>query len=368
MFTKLTNKIKALEKNISKFIGQQALCPNPIISSTALSGTIPNGVISCEGKKVGDRCQVTCSKGSYPYPTDSTVCTIQGSWQNNIPACKKAKSCKDVLRYKPTAKSGLYSIWNKPEDVQYDVYCEMDNDKGGWTLAAVIANGDAKSWTFDDKDRDYGDLSSLWENSATLGSANVNTPKTAKDFKSWAYLDVSAKELLITFKGRNYIQTDAACLGGHSLKQLFNQFRFSCAGSSYNCFYGKCLNTGGIGLSSLCTHQCNVAKFYQGNGAASEPLSNGKQPSKLYLKTGEAEKAQDGNKDRVYISAIPYRNNVDYVPGLGSFTSLSGKKSSFDIGKRDDVSKPVSDKTLYYALFVRWFYCCYGFWPNVKNI
>ena len=353
MFARLTNKIKALEKNFSKRISQQVVCPNPIMSSSALAGKIQNGVVSCEGKKVGHRCKVTCRKGSYSYPTDSTVCTIQGIWKNDMPACKRAKSCKDVLRYNPTAKSGLYSIWNKAENVQYDVYCEMDSDHGGWTLAAVIANGDAQSWTYDDKDRDYGDLSSLWENSATLGNVNVNTPKTAKDFKSMAYLDVSAKELLITFKGRNYIQTDATCLGGHSLKQLFNQFRFSCAGSSYNCYYGKCLNTGGNGLSSLCSHQCSIARFYRGNGAASEPLSNGKQPSKLYFKAGEAEKAQDGNKDRVYISTFPYRNNVDYVPGLGSFTSLGGKKSSFDIGKHDDVSKPVSDKTLYYALFVR---------------
>eukprot|EP00794_Sanderia_malayensis_P010131 gene10131-11166_t len=155
------------------------------------------------------------------------------------------------------------------------------------------------------------------------------------------------------FAGKRYIQSGKQCLSGKSLKELFNVLRFSCAGSSYNCQHGKCLGPGATSTSTLCYHICSVAQFYPILGSAGEPLANGKPPSGILLKTGEGEKAQDGNKDRVYISTYPFRDNVDYVPGLGSFTSLSGKKSSADIGVRDDVSKESTDRSLFYGLFVR---------------
>ena len=71
------------------------------------------------------------------------------------------------------------------------------------------------------------------------------------------------------------------------------------------------------------------------------------------LKSGEAEGAQDSNKDRVYISTLPGRSNVDYVNGLGCFTSLSGSISKIDISGFHDVANEVSDKSLFYAVFVR---------------
>lgn len=89
------------------------------------------------------------------------------------------------------------------------------------------------------------------------------------------------------------------------------------------------------------------------SGAAGEPLANGQRPNVVLMKVGEAEGAQDGNKDRVYISTLPFRNNVDYVPGLGSFTSLSGNVKKTDISIRDDVSKESTDKSLFYGLLIR---------------
>ncbi len=71
------------------------------------------------------------------------------------------------------------------------------------------------------------------------------------------------------------------------------------------------------------------------------------------MKSGEADGAQDSNKDRVYISTFPFRKNVDYVPGIGSFTSLGSKLHRVDIGILDDVAKRPTDKTLFYGLYVR---------------
>lgn len=137
------------------------------------------------------------------------------------------------------------------------------------------------------------------------------------------------------------------------MKQLFNILQFSCAASSYTCQFGTCIGTGALGTSTRCTHQCNTAQFYPAAGVSGEPLANGKKPAHVLLKTGEANGAQDGNKDRVYISTSPYRTNVDYVPGIGSFTSLGGKLNQVDIGVLDDVAKQSSNRNLFYGLFVR---------------
>lgn len=71
------------------------------------------------------------------------------------------------------------------------------------------------------------------------------------------------------------------------------------------------------------------------------------------IKSGEAEGAQDGNKDRVYFSTFPGRNNVDYVNGLGSFTSLSGTLKKVDISVYNDKANESPDKTLFYGIFIR---------------
>ena len=153
--------------------------------------------------------------------------------------------------------------------------------------------------------------------------------------------------------GKRYIQTDKDCLGDHSLKDLFNMLRFSCGGSSYACHYGKCLGTGGKSLSTDCGHSCAVAYFNRLPGSSSEPLTKGQLPTIVMLKTGEAEGVQDGNKDRDYISTLPARNNVDFVNGLGAFTSLSGNQKKADVSVHNDVATESSDKTLFYGLFVR---------------
>ncbi|XP_065056396.1 uncharacterized protein LOC135684690 [Rhopilema esculentum] len=337
--TETEMKLKELEEKIEKLQQQQA--------SMVLTKKLQNGVL----EKMGDVCNLRCIPGTYAFPGKNFSCKESDYCAEA--RCVPVTSCKEIKKLMPVAKSGVYAIIRKDGGPSYNVYCDMTTDGGGWTLAANIANGDSNNWIFGDKDRDFGDSASLWENDMTLGTVDNATINRPQDFKSRAFLEVDSRELLITYKGKRYIQTDGNCLGGISLKRLFNVLRFSCAGSSYNCYYGKCMGTGCNSASSRCDHSCDIAKFYPPSVTSSEPLSNGKMPSKVLMKTGEAEGAQDGNKDRVYISTLPSRNSVDYVNGLGSFTSLSGNIKKTDISVHDDVSKESSDRTLFYGLFVR---------------
>lgn len=67
-----------------------------------------------------------------------------------------------------------------------------------------------------------------------------------------------------------------------------------------------------------CTHACVIAQAVVRAGDTA--LLNGVVRARLYLKSGEADGAQDTNRDRSYISTS-YRPNVDYPVGLGTFCS-----------------------------------------------
>ena len=72
---------------------------------------------------------------------------------------------------------------------------------------------------------------------------------------------------------------------------------------------------------------------------AGDSLNDGTQPGSLYLKYGEQEGAEDGNKDRVYLSTTARGtggNRVDYCQGLGSFVSFSGREHTVNVGIQDD--------------------------------
>jgi len=341
---KVEMKVANISQEMKKFalrVEEKLKCP--------LFKKVENGLL----KKNGDKCKLMCNLGTYALPKESFKCNDSDCFTNPNIRCLAAKSCKDILHHFPKSQNGVHTIFSKDGTSSYDVFCDMTLDGGGWTLAAVVANGDGNNWAFGDTDKDYGDSNALWENSATLGKVDSMTSTTAKDFKSRAFNDLAANQLLVSFKGKRYIQTDSSCLGGRSLKDLFNILRFSCGGSSYACYYGKCLGAGGRSLSTQCDHGCNVAYFNRLPGSSTEPLTNGKVPTKVMLKSGEAEGAQDGNKDRVYISTLPGRSNVDYVNGLGCFTSLSGDLRKVDISVFDDKAKGSSDKSLFYGVFVR---------------
>ena len=273
---------------------------------------------------------------------------------------KPAESClhlrNSVTGPKGPFSDGIYYISPKGSNgVPFPVFCDMHTAGGGWTLVAVVANGDDQHWTFDDRHGDDGQRTSNWEAETTIGEISYRTPFANEDYKSKAFYTVPAKAVLLTYKGENLARTTNSCLGGRNLRSLFNTYKFSCAGGSYNCRAGanKCIATGGSGTSSVCTHACDVAEQYrddqdpgnQGIAAAGEDV--------MFVKTGEANGAQDRNKDRSYFSFKKARKNVDYPQGLGSFSRVSGVLRSNDIGISNDASIRPSDQSRFYGILVR---------------
>ena len=162
---------------------------------------VENGLL----EKNGEKCQLKCNHGAYALPAESFKCNESDYCTNSKIRCLTAKSCKDILQHFPRSQNGVYTIFSKDDASAYDVYCDMVAGGGGWTLTAVIANGDENNWVFGDNDKDYGDYNSLWENSLTIGKVTNRTSSSAKDFKSRAFMDMPGKELLISFKGETLI-------------------------------------------------------------------------------------------------------------------------------------------------------------------
>ena len=160
---------------------------------------IPNGML----EKNGDQCTLECITGAYALPSRTFKCSNSDYCGSQPIKCLAAKSCVEMRRSIPGAPSGVYAIFSQDGASSYDVYCDMETDGGGWTLAAVVANGDSNNWLFGDGDKDYGDYNALWENGMTLGKVDNMTNKKPNDFKSMAFIDLPAKELLISFKGNS---------------------------------------------------------------------------------------------------------------------------------------------------------------------
>ena len=157
---------------------------------------LQNGVL----EKKGDVCHLRCIQGTYAFPGKQFLCKESEFCAEA--RCVPVTSCKEIKKLLPIATNGVYAIFRKDGGSSYNVYCDMTTDGGGWTLAANIANGDSNNWVFGDKDRDFGDSSSLWENDMTLGTVDSATINRPLDFKSRAFIEVDARELLISYKGQ----------------------------------------------------------------------------------------------------------------------------------------------------------------------
>ena len=191
--TKAEIQFKELEKKINDLaakVNKLTVMPS--------KKKIKNGVL----ERRGDICLIKCIDGAYATRKGPFKCSSADFCTDETFHCVAVRSCKEIKARFSSTRSGLYKVLNKQGTASFEVYCDMTTANGGWTLAAVIANGDENNWIFGDSDRDYGDMTSLWENDVALGSVSNNTLRTAKDFKSLAFIEVEAKELLITFKGK----------------------------------------------------------------------------------------------------------------------------------------------------------------------
>ena len=99
-----------------------------------------------------------------------------------------ARSCNALLAAAPGSASGAY--WIQPGAETYQVYCDMDTEGGGWTLAMKAAGT-----TFD-----Y--LSAHWTTASTLQTASVDESEVAAKFASFNELEGS--QILLKGESGNF--------------------------------------------------------------------------------------------------------------------------------------------------------------------
>lgn len=262
----------------------------------------------------------------------------------------RVRSCLELLELGDKGRathSGVYMVYADPADKEsaYRVYCDQETAGGGWTLTAVVANDARDYWRYTGRDGDMGDVNSLWESGQTLGNLTARTVRTARDFKSHAFVSLPADEVMLTHNGAPLLRTQPGCLQGRSLRDTFRQSPFSCAGARYECHYG----TGNCRGS--CHHACGVAQQF--SAPVEDVVTGGRNATALLLKAGAAVGAQDGNMNRAYLSTLPSRLSVDYPEGLGVYKGFNGVEFAHDMGlHRATVSRPYH-ADLYNAIFVR---------------
>jgi len=236
-------------------------------------------------------------------------------------------SCSEAFGRNPSLKTGYYFLKGMPGE---KVYCDMDTNGGGWSLAATITSGN-RAWEYTDKDGNWGHKSGPWENTKTFGSPRAMSSdySRATDFKGLAYTKMKKDEIMIKYNGQHLLTT-SVCHPNKSLKETFNSLQFNAVNS------GSLRCDGGWKLCVDSDHRCRVTKYNTRSGEQS--LVNGKKVNWMFLKWGEREGAEDGNKDRVKISTNARgagSNMLDYCQGLGSFAQI-GKDASANVGIQHD--------------------------------
>ena len=92
-------------------------------------------------------------------------------------------SCKSILDNNHSRGNGIYAI---NIDSEYEAFCEMNIDGGGWTLVASKADDGNHYWTWDN-------LSYLYTGGIT---GNVND--ISKDYQNEGWSNIKADEVLIS--------------------------------------------------------------------------------------------------------------------------------------------------------------------------
>ena len=326
-----------------KSCGAGADCSSGVCGTNKLCA-----VASCtDGVKNGNEtdidCGSTCPACAMGKGCSATSDCTQSICDTTSKLCRAALSCKELHAQQAALTDGAYTI--DPDGAgggaPFSTWCDMTVGGGGWTFVAMVAQGDAPNW------HQLSPSPNNWENTTAFGTMDITANA---DYKNSAYWLLNASAVMISYRQHFLLRTDDNCLAGASLRTKFVNLDWVSSGSqSY------------VG-SPASTHPCVVsqAQIVTGEKALGTNLSGTPGiPSFLYFKAGEADGAQDGNKDRDYLST-DLRSNVDYPKGLGSFNSgaCSSPNCENDTGgynadgSGNDIAVPGSASD-FYGIYVR---------------
>ena len=136
-----------------------------------------------------------------------------------------AVDCDDLLNNASTPLGdGVY--WVDPTGADpYEVYCDMTNEGGGWTLLAVFSNNDGENWNAH---------SANWVSAGEFGSST--SPSTNADAKSQAFDDMPVDELMIMqYPSDVDVVTQTSCVGGSPLITVFQRDSEYDSNCAYSC-------------------------------------------------------------------------------------------------------------------------------------
>ena len=246
------------------------------------------------------------------------------------------ESCLALLSAGRSVGDGLYTI-DPSGSNDYEVYCDMTTDGGGWTLVANLSDSGSDLWSQFMPAQDAG----LWDHSTTLGASVSFTT----DYKSQAYMDVPGTDLLVQEAQTNVLFANN-CWTSQSFQAFISALTWNGNGSDSNW------------SDSTGAHLCNFEHFSYNDSVLRAGSHSGSERV-VAFKWGERDGVQDNNKDRTMITTFlangySVDHHIDLPTGLGGFTSYGSSENYEDVNEcQGDGPDQCSNSDQDYQLLVR---------------
>lgn len=184
-------------------------CLNSCVAATCGDGHIHQGVEQCDDGNVDNL----------------DVC---------LSTCKYPESCHEIKTLAPSAQNGTYTL--ETGSGFFNVYCDMEENGGGWTLVARFSNNDDRNWM-----KDSGE----WWYTLTEPTGNDTNVNDISDAYSPAFHQVVANEFKIgrTDEVKDLFVTTEGCLDGQTFREFITSFGDFQNGSTWssNEVLGTCI-------------------------------------------------------------------------------------------------------------------------------